>query len=372
MSPGQFSQQRDAFIQAANNTAGQYMANAGTYTGQGAPPPTWGQAPQYDMQKLTAQANDMVQGGWQNPFAMEALSRQSPAPQYRGNDMVFTGQAVQQQQQAQQRVGQPPQSAVPQPQAGASPMPWANDPTQPPPPGTQWERVNEGSRSAGWRPAPLDSSPQVTPGTAQPIQPQSQGTPYGQMSDQERATHARVTTLATQAGMNSAIYTMAAEQERRGREPFRPLTEGERPLSGNDLRSIPFFSELRQGDRVTAFNSPTGLQYRVYDWQGKNVSTHRQDGSASMRTLSERTGAGMQPSDADNPDAAADRLWRDSLAQTKADWMQKATAAADRRASQAAAREKTSQEAIWADMQSGAWQAGLQDRISRNKPHWTK
>lgn len=351
MEPSQFYRQRDAFIQTANNQAGQLMASAGTYTGEGAPPAAWGQAPQYNAGDMWSQAGRMVEDGWQNPFAMEALSRQSPAPLYRGNDMVFTGQAVQQQQQAQQRVGQPPPPAVPQQPAGEADSEyaaWASSPAaRRPGSPTNAQFYGDSAQEQYQNYLTQRDSPPVTPGTAQPIPPQSQGTQYGQMNDQERANHDRVATLASQAGMNSAVYNMAAEQERRGREPFRPLTEGERQLSGNELRSIPFFSALRQGDRVTAFNSPNGLQYRVYDWQGKNVSQRRQDGSESMRAGGERTGAGMQASDADNPDAAAERLWRDSLAKTKADWMQKATAAAERRASQSAQPAETPDAYDW-------------------------
>jgi hypothetical protein len=71
MNPNQYYQQRDAFIQTANDQMGQYMANGGVYQGQGAPPPTWGQQPQFNPMQMWGQAGDMVQQGWQNPYAQQ-------------------------------------------------------------------------------------------------------------------------------------------------------------------------------------------------------------------------------------------------------------------------------------------------------------
>jgi len=71
MNPNQYYQQRDAFIQTANDQMGQYMANGGVYQGQGAPPPTWGQQPQFNPMQMWGQAGDMVQHGWQNPYAQQ-------------------------------------------------------------------------------------------------------------------------------------------------------------------------------------------------------------------------------------------------------------------------------------------------------------
>ena len=68
MDPNQYYQQRDAFIQTANDQMGQYMANGGVYQGQGAPPPTWGQPPQFNPMQMWGQAGGMVQQGWQNPY----------------------------------------------------------------------------------------------------------------------------------------------------------------------------------------------------------------------------------------------------------------------------------------------------------------
>lgn len=67
--PSQAFAQRDALIQRLNDAKSQYAANAGVYQGEGAPPPSWGQRPQYDFGQLTQQASQMVQQGWQNPFA---------------------------------------------------------------------------------------------------------------------------------------------------------------------------------------------------------------------------------------------------------------------------------------------------------------
>jgi len=61
--------QRDAFIQNINDATAGYQANQGTYLGQGAPPPTWGQAPQYNIPQMWQQAGDMVSNGWQNPLS---------------------------------------------------------------------------------------------------------------------------------------------------------------------------------------------------------------------------------------------------------------------------------------------------------------
>ena len=61
--------QRDAFIQNINDATAAYQANQGTYLGQGAPPPTWGQAPQYNVPQMWQQAGNMVSNGWQNPLS---------------------------------------------------------------------------------------------------------------------------------------------------------------------------------------------------------------------------------------------------------------------------------------------------------------
>lgn len=59
---------RNAFVQNINNAMTPYYQNSGTYLGEGAPPPTWGQAPQFNFQQLYGQAANMVAGGYQNPF----------------------------------------------------------------------------------------------------------------------------------------------------------------------------------------------------------------------------------------------------------------------------------------------------------------
>jgi len=67
--PQQAFTQRDAMIQRVNEARGPMFAGAGTYLGDGAPPPSWGQKPQMDFNTLMGQANQMVSDGWQNPFA---------------------------------------------------------------------------------------------------------------------------------------------------------------------------------------------------------------------------------------------------------------------------------------------------------------
>jgi len=61
--------QRDAFIQNINDTTAGYQGNQGTYLGQGAPPQSWGQAPQYNVPQMWQQAGNMVSNGWQNPLS---------------------------------------------------------------------------------------------------------------------------------------------------------------------------------------------------------------------------------------------------------------------------------------------------------------
>jgi hypothetical protein len=60
--------QRDAFINNINNTMSGYQANQGTYLGDGAPPASWGQTPQFNFPGMWQQAGDMVQSGWKNPL----------------------------------------------------------------------------------------------------------------------------------------------------------------------------------------------------------------------------------------------------------------------------------------------------------------
>lgn len=60
--------QRDAFVNNINDTMAGYQANQGTYLGGGAPPPTWGQTPQFNFPAMWQQAGNMVQNGWKNPL----------------------------------------------------------------------------------------------------------------------------------------------------------------------------------------------------------------------------------------------------------------------------------------------------------------
>jgi hypothetical protein len=60
--------QRDAFIQRLNDSMAGYQANSGVYQGQGAPPPSWGQAPQVNVPQMWSDAGSMVQSGWKNPL----------------------------------------------------------------------------------------------------------------------------------------------------------------------------------------------------------------------------------------------------------------------------------------------------------------
>lgn len=60
---------RDAFAQNINSAMMPYYQNSGTYLGEGAPLPTWGQAPQFNFPQLYGQATNMVANGYQNPLA---------------------------------------------------------------------------------------------------------------------------------------------------------------------------------------------------------------------------------------------------------------------------------------------------------------
>lgn len=60
---------RDAFAQNINSAMMPYYQNSGTYLGEGAPPPSWGQAPQFNFPQLYGQAANMVANGYQNPLA---------------------------------------------------------------------------------------------------------------------------------------------------------------------------------------------------------------------------------------------------------------------------------------------------------------
>lgn len=64
MDPGQYYQQRDAFIQSANSQMGQYMPGG----------PSSGQPPQFNPQQMWWQAGQMVEQGWQNPFASQSMA----------------------------------------------------------------------------------------------------------------------------------------------------------------------------------------------------------------------------------------------------------------------------------------------------------
>ena len=123
MNPNQYYQQRDAFIQTANDQMGQYMANGGVYQGQGAPPPAWGQPPQFNPMQMWGQAGDMVQQGWQNPYTQPAQNSQyddwAARPAYRQvgapTNAQFYGEKAQEQFQkyAAQNQQAPPQQTPP-------------------------------------------------------------------------------------------------------------------------------------------------------------------------------------------------------------------------------------------------------------------
>jgi hypothetical protein len=74
--PSQAFAQRDALIQRINEARAPMFANSGMYMGGAAPPP-----PQpLDFNALLGQANEMVAGGWQNPFAATTFAPPSQPP----------------------------------------------------------------------------------------------------------------------------------------------------------------------------------------------------------------------------------------------------------------------------------------------------
>lgn len=66
-SQDQFWPQQQAFISQLLGTM--RTIPGGTYLGEGAPPPGWGQRPQMDFGGMWNQAGNMVQSGWANPLA---------------------------------------------------------------------------------------------------------------------------------------------------------------------------------------------------------------------------------------------------------------------------------------------------------------
>jgi len=73
--PQQLAGRNAALVQQINNAGA--AQQVGTYLGQGAPPPDWGNM-QLNQQQMLSNANQMVQQGFQNPFAMQASQQVDP------------------------------------------------------------------------------------------------------------------------------------------------------------------------------------------------------------------------------------------------------------------------------------------------------
>lgn len=212
MAPSQYYQQRDAFIQTANDQMGQYMANAGT--GQSPGPP-----PQFNMQQMWGQAGQMVEQGWQNPYSQQQAPQQQ-APVYSGDFALRRD---------------------------------PNMPSEPPPPGYEWARSKKGTYSLK----------RVSPGMAQPIPPQSQGTPYGDLG----MLMPDPTPLGPAPPQSAPPPPQASPPA--AADPFaylRGKPAEHRVLSAGDAEKLPFFGQLSQGDTVTF--DPRQNRYIVYDYEG--------------------------------------------------------------------------------------------------------
>lgn len=78
MDPWQYYQQRDAFIQSANNQMSQYMPGGQSY----------GQPPQFSPQQMWGQAGQMVEQGWQNPYASQSMAPRNAGPVARPGGLI--------------------------------------------------------------------------------------------------------------------------------------------------------------------------------------------------------------------------------------------------------------------------------------------
>jgi hypothetical protein len=77
MQPQDLWGRNSALVQQINDS--QANQQVGTWLGQGAPPPNWGDQ-QFNPQQMLTQAQTMLQQGWQNPFAAQPAAQPEPAP----------------------------------------------------------------------------------------------------------------------------------------------------------------------------------------------------------------------------------------------------------------------------------------------------
>jgi hypothetical protein len=163
MQPQDLWGRNSALVQQINDS--QANQDVGTWLGQGAPPPNWGNQ-NLDPQAMLQQAQTMLQQGWQNPFAAQPAVQPWEAAA-RANQAAYEQQrqaATLEQQRgaaaaaANQMAAQPAvQPSGPPTQAGPTP------PASPQP---------EGSRQFGFTPpAPPPSQTGPRPAAASPWQP---------------------------------------------------------------------------------------------------------------------------------------------------------------------------------------------------------
>jgi len=202
-------QQRDAFIGQINNQLGQMQSQSWQQPGMG--------APQFNFPQMWGQAGEMAQQGYQNPFAqagqglLGTLRQQSTPSMYSPQPSV----APQQGGISAQQLGIGPSVTYAQPGGG-----WGHTPTAP-------------QQGAAGQPQPAGP---VSPGTAQPIQPQSQVTP---------PTKAR-----PQASDLDALYERRAQLIKQGQAAGAEKWPGQEIQAINDeITRHPAWQQRQQEDK---------------------------------------------------------------------------------------------------------------------------
>jgi hypothetical protein len=344
MNPNQYYQQRDAFIQTANNQMGQYMANGGVYQGQGAPPPTWGQQPQFNPMQMWGQAGDMVQQGWQNPYAQQPYGQQYGGGGHH-RQLPYAFDAAHPPAAPQQT---PPPAA---PQQQPSPMATylqsmggalnSGMPTPAEGPNLIRDLIGDFNRAA-MQPEKRGGSGRGYEAAYQQVLKAARDSGAFPQEEMDKLTaeydyrkkQDEATKWLTAAGMDPSAYHYLMKQEREGRAAFKPLRPEEKLLTGADVTSLPMFGDLQRGDRVTKRDTPSGPEYTIYDWRGVDKATVGEDGAYRIRRKAgpskkepEYQGA-LSAAEASDPNATADAVWRSGLAQQQQDLMRKASMAA--------------------------------------------
>lgn len=241
-------QQRDAFISQINNQLGQMQNQSWQQPGMG--------APQFNFPQMLGQAGEMAQQGFQNPFAqagqglLGTLQQQSTPSMYNQQPAGMpqqSGRLVSQEAWESMYPGVPYQPPRPPQQGGISALSIGIGPSvtyaQPgggvghtPPPFISHDSDGDGVDDRV-QPGP-GQPPRVFPGTAQPIPPQSPGTPPSRPMTQPS-----VLKLAPQADPNltpsqKAEKFLAANQEAIKRGTFRHSDIDALGLSGPEARLL--------------------------------------------------------------------------------------------------------------------------------------